>query len=412
MLNRAQIFAAIDAQIARAAGNDGRFGLLMVHVHGLRDITLRFGYARGEQAGEAAQQLIEQSLRPVDQVYRAGDDSFAVVLPDLRNSHHALLAATRLIAAFEQPLQVAGTPWHGRAIVGVAVYPEHGTAADPLCRSAEMAHDDACQRGDRHALHARTGAPAELFYDELRGAIEANQLQAVLQPIVNLQTGCVSGAESLARWTSERHGEVSPAQFVPLAEQSDLISALTRWSIHATLRHAAALRRGHDLSFAINISPRVFGEPGLVEQLLGALEIWGVPATAVIIEITETALINDIHTSVQVLRRLRDQGMRIAIDDFGTGYASFSYLRQFPATELKIDMSLVFDMLRDPRTAKLVQAMIDMAHHLDLAAVAEGIEDAQTQRMLAEMGCDYGQGYHLGRPTPAHAFANRFLLPP
>ena len=409
MLNRGPIFAAIDEQVARATQANARFAVMMVRVHGLRDITLRFGYERGEQAGEAARVLIEQALRPIDRVFRAGEDSYAVVLSGMRNHHHALLAATRLVSAFEQPLDVASTPWHARAVIGMALYPEHGLAADPLCRSAEMAHDEAQRRGERYALHALSDAPVEIFYEELRDAIEANRLQVYLQPVWNLQSGRVTGAESLARWTSPRHGEVSPKHFVPFAEQSELISALTRWSIHATLRHAASLRQAHDLSFAINFSPRIFNEPGAVEQLLGALEIWGVPPGAVVAEITETALVNDLDVSVLVLRRMRDSGVRIAIDDFGTGYASFSYLRKFPATELKIDMSLVSEMRHDPRTAKLVRAMIDMAHHLDLAAVAEGIEDPLTQEMLTDMGCDFGQGYQLGRPAPAADFQTLFL---
>ena len=146
-----------------------------------------------------------------------------------------------------------------------------------------------------------------------------------------------------------------------------------------------------------------------MEQLVGALDIWGVPPQAVIAEITETALVEDLETSTRVLQRMRDHGVRIAIDDFGTGYASFSYLRRFPATELKLDMSLVTGMRHDARMAKLVRAMIDLAHHLDMAAIAEGIEDAATCALLADIGCDFGQGYHLGRPQPAADFVTQLL---
>jgi EAL domain-containing protein (putative c-di-GMP-specific phosphodiesterase class I) len=192
---------------------------------------------------------------------------------------------------------------------------------------------------------------------------------------------------------------------VPFAEQNDLISALTRWSINTTLRQVASLADTRGMGFAINLSPRVFTEVGVVEQLLGALDIWGVAPERVIVEITETALVHDLDLSVRVMQRLRDRGVRISIDDFGTGYASFSYLRRFPATELKIDMSLVAAMRNDQRATKLVRAMIDMAHHLDMVAVAEGIEDQVTCDLLAGMGCDFGQGYHLGRPQPPAEFA-------
>lgn len=410
MLNRERIFAAVDALIRNQTAIDPRFAVLMLRVHGLREISLRCGYQHGEQAEAAVLALIEQTLRPIDQAFHAGDARFAVVLPDMRNDNHAVLAATRLMHAFEQPLAADSAPWFARPVIGIALHPGHGSNADALCRSAELAQDEALRRGEPYALYQTAGAPSEIHYEELRDAIEANRLRAYFQPMWNLQTGRLAGAESLARWNSPHHGEVSPTDFVLFAERNGLISALTRWSINATLRHAAvALQAAPELSFAINFSPRVFSQPGVVEQLVGALDIWGVPPHAVIAEITETALVEDLESSMQVLRRMRDHGVRIAIDDFGTGYASFSYLRRFPATELKIDMSLVTGMRHDPRMAKLVRAMIDMAHHLDMAAIAEGIEDQPTQELLAGMGCDFGQGYHLGRPQPAGDFVSQFL---
>jgi diguanylate cyclase (GGDEF)-like protein len=408
MLNRQQIFDAIRQQLEAATASGTSFAVLILRAHGLREISLRFGYEQGEQAGEKARELIGQSLRPIDRVFRAGDDSYAIILPGMLNQNHALLASTRLTQAFEQPLNNAASPWQVRAIMGVALYPEHGLGADLLCRRAEMALDEAQRRGELCAIYQPHDTQVEIFYEELREAIEANRLQVFFQPIRDLQADRITSVESLARWTSPRHGEVSPANFVPFSEQSDLISALTRWSINATLRHAAGLRDAHGLSFAINFSPRVFSRPGMVEQLIGALDIWGVPPSAIIAEITETALVNDLELSVQVLRRLRNLGIRIAIDDFGTGYASIAYLRRFPATELKIDQSLVGAMRDDPHTAKLVRAIINMAHHMDLVTIAEGIEDQATQDLLTGMGCDFGQGYHLGRPEPAADFVARF----
>lgn len=407
MLNREHIFSEIEAHIRANAGE--RFAVLVLRVPGLREISLRFGYAQGEQAEEMALALIQRSLRPVDRVFRAGDDSFVVLLPALLNHNHAMLASTRLIQAFEQPLAGTTSPWLVRPVMGIALYPEHGPSADRLCRRAGMALDEAQRRGELCVMYQPHDTQIEIFYDELREALDANRLQVFFQPIWNLQENRIAGAESLARWSSPNHGEVSPANFVPFSEQSDLISVLTRWSVNTTLRHVANLPRNQDLGFAINFSPRVLSRPGMVEQLIGALEIWGVSPTSVIVEITETTLVNDLDTSVQVLRRLRDHGVRIAIDDFGTGYASIGYLRQFPATELKIDQSLVAAMRSEPHTGKLVRAIINMAHHMDLATTAEGIEDAATLTELTEMGCDYGQGFHLGRPQPAAEFIAQFI---
>lgn len=406
MLNREHIFEQIDAHIHASAGE--RFAVLTLRVPGLREISLRFGYSQGEQAEDMAHALIQRSLRPIDRVFRAGDDSFVVLLPAMLSANHALLAGTRLIQAFEQPLDGTASPWLVRPVMGIALYPDHGPGADRLCRRAGMALDEAQRRGELYVVYEPHDTQVEIFYDELREALDANRLQVFFQPIWNLQRDCLAGAESLARWSSPSHGEVSPANFVPFSEQSDLISVLTRWSMNTTLRHVASLPSFQGLRFAINFSPRVLSRPGMVEQLLGALEIWGVPPTAVIVEITETTLVNDLELSVQVLRRLRDRGIGIAIDDFGTGYASIAYLRQFPATELKIDQSLIGAIRSEPHTGKLVRAIINMAHHMDLTTTAEGIEDAATQALLVEMGCDFGQGFHLGRPQPAAEFIARF----
>ncbi|MDR3385951.1 MAG: GGDEF domain-containing phosphodiesterase [Rudaea sp.] len=412
MLNRNQILAAIQAQIDSCAGTGKRFAVQIVRVRGLRDISLRFGWERGAQADEDARMLIGQSLRPIDQVFHSGDESFTVLLPDMLSQNHVLLATTRLVKAFEQPLNSATSPWHGRPTMGVAFFPDHGADADQLCRRAEIAVDEAQRLGERSVFYRPMGPGKEIFYEELREAIELNRLRAYFQPVVNLKTRRVVGAESLARWNSPLHGEVEPAEFVQFAERSDLIWALTRWSINATLRHAAALGGRQDFTFAINLSTRVFTKPGLVEQLLDALQIWGLPPSTVVAEITETALVNDLDMTVRVLRRLRDHGMRIAVDDFGTGYSSIAYLSRFPATELKIDKSLTGAIQTDARTTKLVHGLINLAHEMDLMAIAEGVEDQVTQDMLTEMGCDFAQGYHLGRPEPAADFVARFAPEP
>ena len=405
--NREELFQSLQGALDEAV--DGSMtAIVMLRVHGLHELSLRFGYEQAEQAQAAVKTLVAQCLRPIDRVFRIGDDRYALVLPRLRHRNHVLLAAARLAQAFEHTLGGAPWPWQGRPSMGIALAPEHGLTPDLLSRRADIALDEAHRRGELWATYLPDATQVEIFYDELREAISNNRLEVYFQPVWQLQERRISGAESLARWTRPEHGPVSPGDFVPFAEQSDLIFALTRWSVNATLRHASELRHVPGLTFAINASPRVLNRSGMVEQLLGALTIWNLPPSALIIEITETAYMSDPETSEKVLRRLRDQGMRIAIDDFGSGYASISYLRRLPATEVKIDQSLVLSMQEDPRTDKLVQAVIDMAHRLDLTTVAEGIETEASLQRLVEMGCDYGQGYHLGHPQPANAFIERF----
>jgi EAL domain-containing protein (putative c-di-GMP-specific phosphodiesterase class I)/GGDEF domain-containing protein len=408
VINRRPVFESIDRQIAAVKDRDAGFAVFAVHVCGLREIALRFGIELGERAEQDAETLIRNSLRPIDEVFQTGEETFAVILPELRKPNHALLAATRLVRAFEQTLNDEATPWQGRAVMGAVFYPDHGIDADALWRHAELCADDAQRRGEPWIFHEPDSAHPEIGYHDLRENIEANRLRTYFQPIWDLQSSRLIAAESLTRWNSPKHGDVQPGDFVSFAEQSDLIAALTRWSINSTFRHASMFRGATNLSFAINLSPRVFVRPGLAEQLTDALSIWGVAPTSVIVEVTETALVNDFNSTVRILQRLRDDGIRIAIDDFGTGYASISYLRRFPATELKIDKSLVSQIQTDARTATLVDSIVRLAHNMGLTATAEGIEDAATQQQLADMHCDFGQGYHLGVPVPAAEFMARF----
>ncbi|MGH8117137.1 MAG: EAL domain-containing protein [Rhodanobacteraceae bacterium] len=410
MLNRDAIHAAIGHQIDAAGAGTTGFAVLVVSIRELRQLALRYGSERGAQAEARIALLIRDSLRPVDRAFQSGDETFVAVLPGMRSPSHVLLAVAKLAAAFDKPHSFArGTPpWQARVAIGAALFPQDGTTPDELWRNAQLAADEAQRRGEAYAFHDLRTAQPRIDYQELRDSIESNRLVPWFQPIWQLADARIVGVESLARWTSPTLGPVKPNAFVTFAEQNDLISALTRWSIHSTFRHAAALHRSPGFLVAINLSPRALSRGGVAEQLLDALAIWGLPPTSVIAEVTETALAKDLESTVDALRRLRDQGMRVAIDDFGVGYASITYLSRFPATELKIDMSLVTLIGSDPRVARLVEAIVKFAHNLGLETTAEGIEDAATQRRLTEMGCDLGQGFHLGRPEPAADFIAGF----
>ncbi|MGN6729300.1 MAG: putative bifunctional diguanylate cyclase/phosphodiesterase [Rhodanobacteraceae bacterium] len=404
MLNQREILAAIERRIGAGTG----FAVMAACVCDLREVGVRYGSAHGEDAEAGAERMVRESLRPQDEVFRAGDELFAVILPDLPARNHALLATTRLFQAFERPLNPDGIPWQGRLRIGMAFFPQDGTDADTLWRRTQMALHHAARSSAASAFFNEQDSRADIDYRELREGIEANHLRTFFQPVWELAGPRVVGVESLARWNSPRQGAVSPDQFVTFAEQSDLIVALTHWSINATFRHAAALN-GLGLSVAINLSARAFAHGGVPEQLLDALNIWGVAPGDVIAEFTETALVENLDLTVHTLNKLRDFGMRVAIDDFGTGYASLAYLGRFPATDLKIDKTLIQPIGRDARSARLAESIIALAHRLDMTVTAEGIENAETHRLLADMGCDLGQGFHLGLPQPAAEFAQQYL---
>jgi diguanylate cyclase (GGDEF)-like protein len=409
MLNRGAIHAEIARHIAAGDGEAAGFAVMVVRVCGLRQVAVRFGMEHGELAEASIGRLVRSALRPVDVVFQSGDETFVAVLPRLGSTNRVLLAVAKLMAAFDQPQVVApdAPPWHARLVMGVALYPQDGNDADALWRNAQMAADDALQRGDRYAFHDSLNTRSSIDYHELRDSIESNRLVTYFQPIFSLAQRRLTGVESLARWVSSTLGPVGPDRFVTFAEQNNLISPLTRWSIHATLRYASALRCLPDCRIALNLSPRALSRGGVAELLLDALKIWGVPPTVVVAEVTETALAEDLDAVVRVLCQLRDLGVGVAIDDFGVGYASITYLSKFPATELKIDKSLVAHVGADARMARLVESIIRFAHHLGLETTAEGVEDEATCSRLREMGCGFGQGFYLGKPEPAAGFIAR-----
>lgn len=405
MLSRDDFFAELSRQTEHLVAGK-KMGLILARVQRLGEINI----IMDKELVDAAQARIEKSLRPGDRVAKIGACDFIIYLADLKNVNHAALAANSLVRGFQEPLLVSAGPVQATIAMGVSIFPDHGNEPEILCKHAEIAFGRALQSSDRYALYDSHEEKIKILYPEFREAITNNRLEVYLQPFWDLRGKKIIGAESLARWKSPVHGFVSPDQFIPFAEQTGLIGALTRWSVNATLYHCSELKQaGFDLSFGINLSARVFHEHGVVEQILGALNIFDVPPTNLVLEVTESAIMSDLQLSARVLESLRDKGVRISIDDFGCGYSSFEYLKQFPATELKIDKSFVFDITRSARAAQLVRSMIDLAHHLDIVAIAEGVEDQETADMLEEMDCDFAQGYFYSRPKPAEQFVAEMM---
>ncbi len=403
MLNRDTLYATIEAARLQAPGTGPTtpaMGLLVVRAQRLREFERLFGYVASERLQVAMADRLEHALRRVDSVVSIGECAFAVVLPQLHDRQHAALAASKVARLMREPFEVLGRSMRASITVGGATWPEDAASADELCQRADAACADAVHQRERHALSSRGGGEA-VAHDALHDALLRNQLQVYLQPIHAVAGGQLLGFESLARWQSD-DGWIPPSVFIAVAEQTGLIDELTRWSINATLRHCAdALRAQPGLTCSINLSPRAVLEHGIVEQIGSSLRIWGVPPQALIVEITETAFVEDPETTASVLGELHATGVGIAIDDYGTGYSSLSYLRNFPVTELKIDRSFVAGMAGNPRCEQLVAAMIELAHRLGATAVAEGVEQREELEALQRLGCDRYQGYYTARPGPA-----------
>lgn len=411
MLNREACFDATRRLMAHPRGPDGVLAVMILRIRRFREFNIRFGYSSGDQLIAVIAEQVLQSLRPVDELIQVGACDFAILLPSLISPEHAALAAAKIMRLFQSPISIEGRLMPVEAAIGVALHPEHGDDPDLLFRRAERAYGQARASIDRYAVFETAPGELDIGHDDLHEAISNNRLDLHVQPIWDLQAKTTAGVECLARWHSPRWGWVDPSLFISLAEQTGLIMPLTRWSMNIGLHHCAQARlAGLELPFSINLSPRVFAERGIAEQLIGALRIFDIPPELVILEVTETTVMDDPALSARLLGQLRDAGLRIAIDDFGIGHSTFAYLQHIPATELKIDKSFVIDMMLSTRAPRLVQSMIDLADSLELDVVAEGVEDEDTLRLLEEMGCRYAQGYFIGRPQPAPAFLDALAL--
>ena len=386
-------------EIERAlAGSYGRCGLMLVHLRRMRQVSALLGSAAALALLHATEARLSELLRPIDRVFLVAPNELLVVLPKLLSREHGVLAARKVLRQFEYPIQVLERPMTPVLTLALAVAKEPGEPVEAVIGRAQGALDLALESNRRFVL--ASDAPREAWLlDDLRDALVNNELTVHFQPVFALAEQRIVAVEALARWNSKGHGVIPPSRFITLAEQTGLAPELTRWGVNAVLREYASLRKCRpELRCAFNLSPKVIGQFGLEEQIHSALAIWDIPASSLVLEVTESAVMEDPELSSVVLSNLRQSGVQISIDDFGQGYSSFTYLKNFPASELKIDQSFVTSMGSDPRSRQLVKAIIDLAHDLDMRVVAEGVEDQIVLDHLIELGCDMAQGYHLARP--------------
>jgi len=339
---------------------------------------------------------------------RLGGDEFGLLLPrtDTAEAHRL---AQRILADFERPIQLDGHKVDLSAGIGIACAPEHGQDVDALLSRAELAMYAAKQRRAGAVIYQRELDPESgsslTLLGELRQAVDQGELRLFLQPKVSLRSGKVVGAEALVRWEHPVRGVLPPRGFVPFAEQTGFVRLLTGWMLEEVTRTARQLADlGLDLKLSVNLSTRDLMDQALPERFEALIEQHGVAPDRLVLEITESAIMDDPRRAQMTLERLHGMGLRLSIDDFGTGYASLAYLKALPVDELKIDRSFVQDMERDGHDAKIVSSTIELAHSLGLTVVAEGVEDVAAWHHLANLGCDEVQGHLVARPMPADLF--------
>ena len=414
--NRVQFRDAVHAAIAQAhaavaadATARPTVAVLMLDLDRFKHVNDVLGYRFGDLLlKRVAERLSQYNVRGDDIVARLGGGEFAVLL---RHGDAALAAsvAQRITRAFDAALTLEEHTVDMGAGIGMACWPEHASDADTLLSRAEVAMYAAKRKTDGplmyHASIDAASAQTLSLLTELRSAVDRSELRLYLQPKLSLDTGRVGGAEALVRWMHPQRGLVPPMEFIPFAEQTGFIRALTMWVFEEAARHWLRLQaEGLPLVLSVNLSTRDLLDQDLPQKFDALLVKHRVPAEAFCLEITESAIMDDPQRALATLNRLSGLGFKLSIDDFGTGYSSLAYLKRLPVDELKIDKSFVLNMESDLDDAKIVRSTIDLAHNLGLTVVAEGVENAKVWDLLRELECDQAQGYHMGRPMPANEF--------
>jgi diguanylate cyclase (GGDEF)-like protein len=378
--------------------------IAVIDVAGFRVLNESFGHEVGNDVVREVARRLRATFTP-DLVARVGTDDFMVLTDKIGDDE---IFAGRALAAFRAPFLVRGSLLQVEGRVGIARSREHGdtsaTVMDAAHSAARAARRFAVGWATASATHSRDAAARLRTLNELRHALDRNELRLHYQPLLDITSGKVLGFEALMRWL--RDGElVSPAQFIPLAEQTGLIVPLTDWVVGEAMRQSAEWARvGHFVSVSVNVGAKTIGASSHLETVIAAaMAEHGVPASRLTIEVTETDVMSDPAQSSRALAGIKKLGVRVAVDDFGTGYSSLSYLNQLPLDEVKIDRSFISRLVRDPQTSSIVRAAIDLSHALGLDAVAEGVEDQATLDRLSLLGCDRAQGYLIARPMPADA---------
>jgi diguanylate cyclase (GGDEF)-like protein len=393
--------------LARSERREGRVGVLMLDLDHFKKVNDSLGPQVGNELLLQVASRLQGTVRAEDTVARLGADEFGVLLPEIGQLADAIVVAEKLLGSLRQPFTLADHTVFVTASMGIALHPEHGTAVETVLRNADTAVYRAKERGrDNYQAYASSMSASAFerlaLEGELHRASGEGQLRAWYQPLVDLQTGGITGVEALVRWQHHTHGLLTPDRFLPLAEETGVVVEIDRWVMREACRQAVEWSGrgfGH-LTIHVNVSGRSFQRPGLVEEVLEVLSETGLEPGRLFLEVSENVASHEAASTLAVLKGLKAHGVGVAIDDFGTGYSVLGRLRHFPLDKLKIDRSFVEEIDSDGK-APLVAAIVRMAHELGLEVVAEGVETEDQLDYLRVHGCDASQGFLFSRPVAA-----------
>lgn len=410
LANRRLLEDRLEQAISSAVRRDYTMGLLYLDLDHFKDVNDSLGHHVGDLLLQLVSQRLLKCIRAEDTLARTGGDEFVIMLGELRTAEDAARTAEKILVELGLPLQLGEDELRISPSIGISMFPQDGRDAESLLKHADVALYQAKQSGRAtyrfytQALHDRS---VERMRIErlLHKAIPNQELTLHYQPQIDLKSGGVVGCEALIRWQHDAMGMVPPAQFIPVAEQSNLIMSIGEWVIWQTFRQAKRWQdQGLRFRVSFKVSARQFLHPEkLMSCLQSAVSETGVDANMMEMELTESLLL-DSHSMNSILSQVRALGIHLALDDFGTGYSSLSYLRRFPIGVLKIDRSFVSDADRDADDAEMVKTIIGMAHNLRMTLVAEGVETAEQAQLLSSQGCEVGQGYFYSKPLPVSEF--------
>lgn len=410
LANRNLFHDRLQVALDYSAESGSRCALLALDLDLFKQVNDRFGHETGDQLLKQVAARIESTLEGGDTAARPSGDEFYILLTEFSGAEKVNAYLDRLSRVLTQPFWLQEQDVRVRVSTGVAFYPEDASAPLELVRAAEAAlhHAKALGRNSVTFFHPRYQDARHSHYRiaaVLHEALEKREFSLCYQPQIELVTGALTGAEALLRWDSDSLGQVSPNDFIPVAEDTGMIDAIGAWVLDEAVREAAEwMRRGWALKMSVNISARQFQRSEVADQVGRALSTYGLPPEQLVVELTETSFLHSASATEQELCRLRAQGVRIAIDDFGTGYSSLSYIREMSLDFLKIDRSFIQSITESQKDRNLVKAMVDMSHAMGLDVVAEGVESQADLQVLQALGCDQAQGYHIAHPMPARAF--------
>jgi diguanylate cyclase (GGDEF)-like protein len=407
--------ALLNERLEQALARSRRGEIIATHILDLdhfKHVNDTLGHPVGDKLLQMVANRLRALVRNTDTVARTGGDEFAIVQVALSQVVDATSLAQRVIAALSEPYEIDGHQVVIGTSVGITLAPSDGLMPELLIRNGDLAlyRAKADGRGTFRFFEAEMDIQMQArrtLEQDLRKALIAGELELHYQPVINIASGKISGLEALVRWQHPSNGLVSPATFIPLAEETGLIVPIGEWVIRQAC--ATAAQWPADLRIAVNLSPAQLRNPALPQMLLSALAVSGLAPGRLELEITETVLLHDSAATLAILFRLRELGVRIAMDDFGTGYSSLSHLQRFPFDKIKIDRSFINNIAADVSSLNIVRAVAALASGLGVAATAEGVETREQFDLIRSEGCTEMQGFLLSKPVPAHELAPLFL---